>query len=217
MYRYVQFLHALKCTLSSEIWLFLFFSAWFSCVVNSLLPAVPLFAFRSPVSISLWREREVSTHTDGRAASVDSVAHPRHNVCSSRAYEFLCLFIFRRERENATPSLTDGKQLLVLCQTAALWWYFFLLVDPTLKFYVSQIDCKKAISTVGMKTSMNRTIFHVGIVSKLTFALFSKVKENKGSENACNGLAFSPRNPEIKMVCSVVCKKIIHELLKISF
>ena len=53
---------------------------------------------------------------------------------------------------------------------------------------MSQIDCKKAIWTVGVKKSMKRIISNVGIGRKLTFALFSKVKENKGSEKPAMAL-----------------------------
>ena len=191
MCRYVQFLHALKHNFSPEIWLFLFFFGLISRRGQFSRTRCPSFCFGSPRS----------GDAEGRAASVDSVALPTHHLCSSRTYEFLSCFIFRRESENATPSLKDGKQLFILCQTAARWWYFFLLADPTLKFCVSQIDCKKAIWTVGVKKSMKRIISNVGISRKLTFALFSKVKENKGSEKPATASLSPKEHPEIKMVC----------------
>ena len=88
--------------------------------------------------------------------------------------------------------LRDGKQLLILCQTAARWWSFFvsrsyfeILCQPNW-LQESNLDCWYEKST-------KRTIFNLWTSRKQTFALFSKVKENKGSENACNSLTVFQR------------------------
>ena len=71
--------------------------------------------------------------------------------------------------------------------------YLEILCQPN-RLQESNLDC-------WCEKSMKRIISNVGISRKLTFALFSKVKENKGSENPATASLSPQEHPEIKMVC----------------